>query len=419
MNKRRSLQWKLTVITAIIVILSCLAISYAISKSAIASMSKIENSAVAILPANPATDTTCEVVQLQISTKDVISDMAKGIQADFWKSSLLITIIITVASSSMMYFFIGYALKPLKNLGEQIEDIQAKNLKHLVLTDQSSIEIEQLTNAFNEMLERLSNTFAAQRQFSANAAHELRTPLAVMRTKLEVFEKNKKPSDTDYQETINMIRMQTSRLSHVIDILLEMTDLQSAQKQDHISLADMAEEVICDLTALADKKDITISQNPGTAEIIGNDTLVYRAIYNLVENAIKYNNTGGKVTVSIKEDSEYASVIICDNGPGIKQEDWQHIFEPFFRIDKSRSRDMGGAGLGLALVKEIARQHGGDVYVVQSSKNGTEIALKLRRKQQIVALLATFSFFCPVERICRAVEEWYNKGYENWIIYYI
>ena len=419
MNKRRSLQWKLTVITAIIVILSCLAISYAISKSAIASMSKIENSAVAILPANPATDTTCEVVQLQISTKDVISDMAKGIQADFWKSSLLITIIITVASSSMMYFFIGYALKPLKNLGEQIEDIQAKNLKHLVLTDQSSIEIEQLTNAFNEMIERLSNTFAAQRQFSANAAHELRTPLAVIRTKLEVFEKNNNTNSADYQETVNMIRMQTSRVSHVIDILLEMTDLQSAQKQDHISLADMAEEVICDLTALADKKDITISQNPGTAEIIGNDTLVYRAIYNLVENAIKYNNTGGKVTVSIKEDSEYASVIIRDNGPGIKQEDWQHIFEPFFRIDKSRSRDMGGAGLGLALVKEIARQHGGDVYVVQSSKNGTEIALKLRRKQQIVALLATFSFFCPVERICRAVEEWYNKGYENWIIYYI
>ena len=380
MNKRRSLQWKLTVITAIIVILSCLAISYAISKSAISSMSKIKDSAVAILPTSPATDTTGEVVQLQISTKDVISDMAKGIQSDFWKSSLLITIIITVASSSMMYFFIGYALKPLQNLGEQIEDIQAKNLKHLVVSDQSSIEIEQLTNAFNEMLERLSNTFAAQRQFSANAAHELRTPLAVMRTKLEVFEKNNNPSAAEYQETVHMIRMQTSRLSHVIDILLEMTDLQSAQKQDRISLADMAEEVICDLTAVADKKEITITQNPGTAEIIGNDTLIYRAIYNLVENAIKYNHTGGNVTVSIKEDSEFATVIVSDNGPGIQQEDWQHIFEPFFRIDKSRSRDMGGAGLGLALVKEIARQHGGDVYVVQSSKNGTEIALKLRRK---------------------------------------
>ena len=380
MNKRRSLQWKLTVITAIIVILSCLAISYAISKSAISSMSKIKDSAVAILPTSPATDTTGEVVQLQISTKDVISDMAKGIQSDFWKSSLLITIIITVTSSSMMYFFIGYALKPLQNLGEQIEDIQAKNLKHLVVSDQSSIEIEQLTNAFNEMLERLSNTFAAQRQFSANAAHELRTPLAVMRTKLEVFEKNNNPSAAEYQETVHMIRMQTSRLSHVIDILLEMTDLQSAQKQDRISLADMAEEVICDLTAVADKKEITITQNPGTAEIIGNDTLIYRAIYNLVENAIKYNHTGGNVTVSIKEDGEFTTVIISDNGPGIQQEDWQHIFEPFFRVDKSRSRDMGGAGLGLALVKEIARQHGGDVYVVQSSKNGTEIALKLRRK---------------------------------------
>ena len=381
MNRRRSLQWKLTVITAIIVILSCLAISYAISKSAISSMTKISDSAVAILPStDPTTSEEGEVVQVQISSKDLISDMVKEIQADFWKSSLLITIIITVASSSMMYFFIGYALTPLKNLSEQIEDIQAKNLKHLVVADHSSIEIEQLTNAFNEMLERLSNTFRAQRQFSANAAHELRTPLAVMRTKLEVFEKNKKPSDTDYQETVNMIRMQTSRLSHVIDILLEMTDLQSAQKQDHISLADMTEEVICDLTAVAEKKDITISQNPGTAEIIGNDTLVYRAIYNLVENAIKYNNPGGKVTVSIKEDTEYANVIIRDNGPGIAQEDWQHIFEPFFRIDKSRSRDMGGAGLGLALVKEIARQHGGDVYVIQSSKNGTEIALKLRRK---------------------------------------
>ena len=380
MNKRRSLQWKLTVITAIIVILSCLAISYAISKSAISSMSKIKDSAVAILPTSPATDTTGEVVQLQISTKDVISDMAKGIQADFWKSSLLITIIITVASSSMMYFFIGYALKPLQNLGEQIEDIQAKNLKHLVVSDQSSIEIEQLTNAFNEMLERLSNTFAAQRQFSANAAHELRTPLAVMRTKLEVFEKNNNPSAAEYQETVHMIRMQTSRLSHVIDILLEMTDLQSAQKQDRISLADMAEEVICDLTAVADKKEITITQNPGTAEIIGNDTLIYRAIYNLVENAIKYNHAGGNVTVSIKEENEFATVNVRDNGPGIQQEDWQHIFEPFFRVDKSRSRDMGGAGLGLALVKEIARQHGGDVYVVQSSKNGTEIALKLRRK---------------------------------------
>ena len=380
MNKRRSLQWKLTVITAIIVILSCLAISYAISKSAISSMSKIEDSAVAILPTSPATDTTGEVVQLQISTKDVISDMAKGIQSDFWKSSLLITIIITVASSSMMYFFIGYALKPLQNLGEQIEDIQAKNLKHLVVSNQSSIEIEQLTNAFNEMLERLSNTFAAQRHFSANAAHELRTPLAVMRTKLEVFEKNNNPSAAEYQETVHMIRMQTSRLSHVIDILLEMTDLQSAQKQDRISLADMAEEVICDLTAVADKKEITITQNPGTAEIIGNDTLIYRAIYNLVENAIKYNHTGGNVTVSIKEDGEFATILISDNGPGIQQEDWQHIFEPFFRVDKSRSRDMGGAGLGLALVKEIARQHGGDVYVVQSSKNGTEIALKLRRK---------------------------------------
>ena len=211
MSKRHSLQWKLTVITAIIVILPCLAISYAISKSAIASMSKIEDSAVAILPANPATDNTGEVVQLQISTKDVISDMAKGIQADFWKSSLLITFIITVASSSMMYFFIGYALKPLQNLGEQIEDIQAKNLKHLVVSDQSSIEIEQLTNAFNEMLERLSNTFAAQRQFSANAAHELRTPLAIIKGYAEIIKKRRFSDEEIFEESIDSIINETEK----------------------------------------------------------------------------------------------------------------------------------------------------------------------------------------------------------------
>ena len=278
-----------------------------------------------------------------------------------------------------MYFIVGYALRPLRQFTKQIEDIQAKNLQQSVLPQSKSVEIVRLTSAFNRLLKRLGDTFLAQRQFSASAAHELRTPLAVMRTRFEVFDKNKNPNLLEYKETISMARTQIDRLSHVIDILLEMTELQSAEKNDNISLSELVEEVICDLVAVGENKGITLSQNKGEAEVTGSDTLIYRAIYNLIENAIKYNKDGGEVSVSVEEHNEFAKVIIADTGPGIAKEDWERIFEPFFRVDKSRSRSMGGAGLGLALVKEIAIQHGGDVRVASSSENGTKIELSLQK----------------------------------------
>ena len=247
----------------------------------------------------------------------------------------------------------------------------------MVFLNSSSVEIVCLSNAFNEMLKRLSDTFSAQRQFSANAAHELRTPLAVIRTKLEVFGKNNNPDVNDYQEIIDMVRMQTDRLSHVIDILLEMTELQSAKKSDPILLAEIAEEVICDLTTLGDKRGVQLIQKPGSAQITGNDTLIYRAIYNLIENAIKYNHQGGTVSIEIKARDPFATVVVSDTGCGIDQNNWEQIFEPFFKADQSRSCDMGGSGLGLALVKEIAHLHGGAIRVVQSSEQGTQIELIL------------------------------------------
>ena len=200
-----------------------------------------------------------------------------------------------------------------------------------------------------------------------------------MSTKFEVFEKNKNPDEADYKEAINMARNQTDRLSHVIDILLEMTELQSAPKGDKISLSEITEEVICDLVAVADKKHISLIQEDCEARLTGSDTLVYRAIYNLIENAIKYNKEGGTVSVAIAEDDSFAKVIITDTGSGIAKEDWDKIFEPFFRVDKSRSRSMGGAGLGLALVKEIAVRHGGDVKVIESSERGSSIELSLSK----------------------------------------
>ena len=379
MKKHLSLRWKLTLMTAFMVITACLAISFFISRSAILYMDEIGNSAIAILPNTDIPTTNSDEIKVVLNPKSVVADTVKNTQIEFWIKSLAITLIITLTVSFLMYLIVGYALYPLRELTSQIEDIQAKNLKEPILSKSNSTEIERLTLAFNRLLLRLEETFATQRQFSANAAHELRTPLAVMSTKFEVFEKNKSPDEADYKEAINMARTQTDRLSHVIDILLEMTELQSAPKSDSISLSEISEEVICDLVAVADKKHISLIQEDGEARLTGSDTLVYRAIYNLIENAIKYNKEGGTVSVAITEDDSFAKVIITDTGSGIAKEDWDKIFEPFFRVDKSRSRSMGGAGLGLALVKEIAVRHGGDVRVIESSDRGSSIELSLSK----------------------------------------
>ena len=379
MKKHLSLRWKLTLMTAFMVVTACLAICFFISRSAILYMDEIGNSAIAILPNTDIPTTTTDEIQVVLNPKSVVADTVKNTQIEFWIKSLAITLIITLTVSFLMYLIVGYALYPLRELTLQIEDIQAKNLKEPILSKSNSTEIERLTLAFNRLLLRLEETFATQRQFSANAAHELRTPLAVMSTKFEVFEKNKNPDEADYKEAIGMARSQTDRLSHVIDILLEMTELQSAPKSDSISLSEITEEVICDLVAVAEKKNISLVQDDGEARLTGSDTLVYRAIYNLIENAIKYNKEDGKVSVDITEDENFAKVIITDTGSGIAKEDWDRIFEPFFRVDKSRSRSMGGAGLGLALVKEIAVRHGGDVKVIESSNKGSSIELSLSK----------------------------------------
>ena len=379
MKKHLSLRWKLTLMTAFMVVTACLAICFFISRSAILYMDEIGNSAIAILPNTDIPTTNSDEIKVVLNPKSVVADTVKNTQIEFWIKSLAITLIITLTVSFLMYLIVGYALYPLRELTLQIEDIQAKNLKKPILSKSNSTEIERLTLAFNRLLLRLEETFATQRQFSANAAHELRTPLAVMSTKFEVFEKNKNPDEADYKEAIGMARSQTDRLSHVIDILLEMTELQSAPKSDSISLSEITEEVICDLVAVAEKKNISLVQDDGEARLTGSDTLVYRAIYNLIENAIKYNKNDGKVSIAITEDEDFAKVIITDTGSGIAKEDWDRIFEPFFRVDKSRSRSMGGAGLGLALVKEIAVRHGGDVKVIESSNKGSSIELSLSK----------------------------------------
>ncbi|MFR0667716.1 MAG: sensor histidine kinase [Faecalimonas umbilicata] len=377
MRKGFSLQWKLTLMTAFLVIIACLSLSYFIGKSAVFYMDNIEDSITTIFPQELFSDNSSGNVEVYIDTTQMISDMVRDTQVEFWGKSLLITLVITLISSCLIYFIVGCTLSPLQKFSRQIQEIQAKNLQKPIELKGNAIEIVHLTETFNGMLQRLNNAFLTQKQFSANAAHELRTPLAVIQTRLEVFEKSKNIENADYQETIDMVRTQTDRLSHVIDILLEMTELQSASKQDTIFLDELTEEVICDLSAIGDKKGIKFTQKFGYVQIVGNDTLIYRAIYNLIENAVKYNYYGGEVSVEIKQENAFAKVIVTDTGIGIDKNDWEQIFDPFFRVDKSRSRAMGGAGLGLALVREIARQHGGDVCVLQSSTQGTQMELSL------------------------------------------
>lgn len=378
MKKAKSLQLKLTLATAFLVIASCLTISYSISSFAIVYMSEIEDSAIAILPNDTLATDSEDSFEVALDPKVALSDMFKNTRDEFWAKSLLITLIITIISSLTMYLVIGHALRPLQNLGKQMGEIQIKNLQTPIVSGNADNEIAQLTNAFNKMLSRLGTNFAEQKQFSANAAHELRTPLAVIRTRLEVLGKSNTVEIEEYKDTIAMITTQIDRLSHVIDVLLEMTELKSAEKTDHISLADMVEEILYDLAAIAEARGITVVQTAGNAEIIGNDTLIYRAIYNLIENAIKYNRDGGKVIIAIEAQENLAVVRISDTGSGIEKSEWEHIFEPFFRIDKSRSRSMGGAGLGLALVREIAKEHSGNAKVVKSSTEGTTIELSLQ-----------------------------------------
>lgn len=459
LREKLSLQWQLTFLTALMVIGSCLTISYVVSKSAILYMGEIEGSAIAILPdadlavpiSAPMTDVdegedlgraagisdgkadtlqapsqeatmpqqtpfqdatlpkkdtesleatgpqqaTVPQESMAVHPQLALSDMVHTTKVKFWTKSLIITSLVTLLTSTLMYFIVGYALQPLQKMIGQIEEIQAKNLKEEITVEPNSSDLVRLTRSFDQMLLRLHNTFLAQRQFSANAAHELRTPLTVMRTKLELFNRQKEKSPQDYQEILAMVRGQTDRLAHVIDLLLEMTNLQTAEHKDSISLDDLVEEVLCDLDAVAEKKGVRLVQDPGQAHITGNDTLIYRAIYNMVENAIKYNRPGGEVHVSLSDARPLASsslsslpnkysrpafvqVLVSDTGLGIPSEDWDKVFDPFFKEDKARSARTGGVGLGLALVQEIAHQHGGEARVLQSSPAGTQMALFLQ-----------------------------------------
>ena len=384
--KKLSLQWRLTLIITLLTTVTCVLMYFFISRSAVTGIEDLGDYVVRI----NKTDST--PITFNINPNTLFSDLSDQVQVTkdlFRTRSVIATAIIILLSSICTYFISRRALQPLRSLSRKINETEAQNLSESLEVPDTNDEISHLTVSFNKMLSRLDDAFTAQKQFSASAAHELRTPLAVMQTNLEVFSRKKTPTLEEYQKLFEMIQSQTGRLSHLSEVLLDMTGIQSVERSDSISLAVLTEEVFCDLISVADQKEIELIQEDGDCTVTGSYLLLYRAVYNLVENAIKYNHPGGKVTVKISQkkaepdcsapsvSTDYACIEVTDTGIGISPEYQEKIFAPFFRVDKSRSRAMGGAGLGLALVNEIARQHGGQVKVLESSNKGSTIAFML------------------------------------------
>lgn len=402
--RKLSLQWRLTLIITLLVTVTCVLMYFFISHSAVTGIENLENYMIQINPESVSASTPITFSVDPATLFPDLSDQVQNTKDLFRTRSIIVTVIIILLSSICTYFISRHALAPLRKLSIKVDQIQAQNLSETLKVPDTHDEISRLTIAFNNMLSRLDEAFTAQKQFSANAAHELRTPLAVMQTNLEVFARQKTPEPQEYQQLFSMIQEQTGRLSHLAGVLLDMTGIQSIERSDSISLAALTDEVFCDLASVAEDKQIKLVRNEGDCMVTGSYLLLYRAVYNLVENAIKYNKSDGSVTVSIHSEkislhtqkrsipsqsthtasnhihdgkAETAIIEVTDTGIGISPENQEKIFSPFFRVDKSRSRAMGGAGLGLALVSEIARQHNGEVKVLQSSEKGTTMALVL------------------------------------------
>lgn len=378
--KRLSLQWRITLLTALLIAGTCICLNLLLYHSGAVSMDSLNGF---VFEYTPESSEDPDGLSIEISDSQMsefisrFSDEVYDVKADFGRNGWLITITVTIISAAIAYFVSGQALKPLRKLSQQAEKIDQDSISDIRLNEDTVKEFRQLSVSVNLMLDRLSEAFATQRQFSGNAAHELRTPLAIMQTKLELFAAEHKNMEGDTAELVRSQAEQLDRLSKLVHTLLEMSNLSSAPRSDRIELAPLVDEIITDLAPLASQNDITMEQDCDNVVITGSDALIYRLVFNLIENAVKYNRQGGSVSVSVHKENNNAIVCVSDTGCGIPEECRESIFQPFFRVDKSRSRQMGGVGLGLALVHEIAVLHGGSVRAEPGNKSGTVFIVTL------------------------------------------
>ena len=374
--KRISLQWRITLMTVLLIGVTCVAMNLLLCSSGVYYMDTIVDSLQGGGTVILNEEGTASFDPQLIVPNGELTIVVDGAQGRFRTTNWYITAAVTLLSGILAYFVSGRALKPLRSFASQVEQVQLNNLADMRIDEDAISEFRQLSRSFNQMLERLNNAFAAQRQFTGNAAHELRTPLALMQAQLELFSAEHPDVRPETAEFLTLLREQTERLIQMTRTLLEMSNLRQVARNERIQLAPMIEEIFTDLAPLSDKRGVTLTAE-GDGIMTGSDALIYRLIFNLTENAVKYNRQGGSVRVSVTQEPEKLLLRVSDTGCGIPEEYQRSIFQPFFRVDKSRSREYGGAGLGLSLVWEIANLHGGSVWVEESSDKGTTIAVEL------------------------------------------
>ena len=373
--RKISLQWRITLMTVLLIGVTCVAMNLLLCSSGVYYMDTIANTLQGGTVILNEEDMVSFDPQL-IAPDEELTIVVDGAQGRFRTTNWYITVAVTVLSGILAYFVSGRALKPLRSFASQVEKVQLNNLADMKIDEDVLPEFRQLSQSFNQMLERLNNAFAAQRQFTGNAAHELRTPLALMQAQLELFSAEHPDVLPETAAFLSLLREQTERLTQMTKTLLEMSNLQQVARNERIQLAPMVEEIFTDLTPLAEKRGITLTAD-GDGIMTGSDALIYRLLFNLTENAVKYNRPGGSVRVTVTQEPEKILIRVSDTGCGIPEKYQQSIFQPFFRVDKSRSREYGGTGLGLSLVWEIADLHGGCVWVEASSEKGSTLAVEL------------------------------------------
>ena len=378
--KRLSLQWRITLMTVLLIGITCVAMNLLLCTSGVYYMDTIADSLQGGGTVILNEDGEASFDPRLIAPNEELTIVVDGVQGRFRTTNWYITAAVTLLSGILAYFVSGRALKPLRSFTSQVEQVQLNNLADMRIDEDTISEFRQLSRSFNQMLERLKNAFSAQRQLTGNAAHELRTPLALMQAQLELFSAEHPDVRPETAEFLTLLREQTERLAQMTKTLLEMSNLRQVARNERIQLAPMIEEIFTDLAPLSDKLGVTLTAE-GDGIMIGSDALIYRLIFNLTENAVKYNRPGGSVRVSVTQELEKLLLRVSDTGCGIPEEYQRSIFQPFFRVDKSRSREYGGAGLGLSLVWEIADLHGGSVWVEKSSEKGTTIAVELQTQQ--------------------------------------
>lgn len=373
--KRMSLQWRLTCITTLCIAIICGCLTMFVYKNGVHYIDSLQD---AVESKGDEKGNKSDEIYISIPDDkwdefaDEFSVQVYNNKADYKRNSLIITVLLALLGGVVTYFISGHALRPIREFSDKIEEVQAQNLSDSRIEENNVKELNQLGISYNKMLERLSEAFEIQRQFTANAAHELRTPLALMQVQLDLYNSATHPgNDADTLQTIKMVTEQNDKLNRMVKTLLDMSELQSVGRDDKIILDAIVEEVLADLEPLAVEKNIKLIGKCEDATMIGSDILIYRLVYNLVENAIKYNHPLGQVTVTAYQRNKHVYLSVEDTGSGIPKELRERVFEPFFRVDKSRSRELGGVGLGLAFVREIVRVHDGSICIKSGKTGGT------------------------------------------------